>query len=258
MASATVSNTFGSQNGPIPLAQLDTNFLDITGYVNNPYNRNNFAVDSGTTNTIALSLNPAPTGYTAGLEVAWRQTFTNTSAVSININSLGAKSVLDLSGGTLGSGQLQAGAAYKAVYNGTAFYAVTGSTATFAVATQAQMETATSSLTFVTPANLVYSPFAAKAWGMFDGSSTASITFSMTNGPGLNTVARTGTGTYIVSFTRAFSSTTYAVVGISNAGAIVVDGGRSTQTCTILLKTSATTAAVDASIISFMAFGDVA
>lgn len=261
MSSASVSNTFGSQSGPIPLAQLDTNFLDITGYVNNPYNRNNFALDTGTTNTIALSLNPAPAGYTAGLEVSWRQGSTSTSAVSININSLGAKNVLDPQGNTLGNGQLVAGVAYKAIYNGTAFYAITVPTATFSisVATQAQMETATSSLTFVTPSNLRYSPYAAKVWGMFDGSVTATITYSSNNGPGMATSIRTGTGTYVLSFAQAFSSTTYAVVGITNnIGAIVADGGHSTQTATILVKTTGATVAVDASLISFTIYGDLA
>lgn len=257
MSSATVSNTFGSQSGPIPLAQLDTNFLDITGYVNNPYNRNNFALDSGTTNTIALSLNPAPVGYTAGLEVAWRQAFTSTSAVSININSLGAKNVLDPQGNTLGNGQLVAGVAYKAIYNGTAFYAITVPTATFsiAVATQAQMQTATSSLTFVTPSNLRYGPSAAKASGWLDGTATGTITGALGTLYGA-TAHNSGSGTYNIVFAAAMANTQFAVISTPyhSSLAIPTETTRTTAGFTIV-TVSASTVAIRPAGLSFVVYG---
>ena len=256
MSSAVVTNTFGSQNGPIPLAQLDTNFIDITGYLNNPYNRNNFALDTGTTNTIAISLNPAPAGYTAGLEIVWRQAATNSGACVVNVNSLGNQSLLNSGGATLASGQLVAGVSYKAIHNGTAFYTVNVADAT--AATQAQMQTATVSLSFVTPANIRFSPSAAKASGWLDGTATGTITGALGTLLGA-TANSSGSGTYNIVFAAAMADTRYAVLATPYHTSLVVpvESTRTTSGFTIITQ-SASTVAIRPTGLSFAVFGTLA
>lgn len=76
------------------------------------------------------------------------------------------------------------------------------------VATQAQMEAATSLVTTVTPGRTQYHPGVAKAWVTFDGTSAAiGLSYNVTS------VVRNSTGLYTITFTTAFSSASYAVVG---------------------------------------------
>ena len=53
----TLPNTFGTKTAATG-QQLDSNFATVAAYINDPTNRNNYAVDSGSTNTIALSFVP--------------------------------------------------------------------------------------------------------------------------------------------------------------------------------------------------------
>src|SRR5262252_5218169 len=86
---------------------LDVNFNTITAYVNDPTNRNNYVADTGSTNTIALAFSPPVVGgYTTGLDITWKQAFTNTSAVVINANTIGAASLVNHDGSAMVGGQL--------------------------------------------------------------------------------------------------------------------------------------------------------
>lgn len=61
------------------------------------------------TNTITASMSPALTAYAAGTMVVLIPANTNTGAVTLNINSLGALDVQKLSGSALAAGDLAAG-----------------------------------------------------------------------------------------------------------------------------------------------------
>ena len=163
MSSATVTNTFQAQTGPIPLSQLDTNFSDLVSYLNNPLNRNNFAVDSGTTNTIALSFNPSVSGYTRGLEITFKAAATNTGSVAVNIGSLGVRGILNQDLTSLQSGQVQANSIYKAVDDGTRFIFIGFPSP----ASQTDMQTATVVAAYVTPAQVQNNRGVAKAGATF-------------------------------------------------------------------------------------------
>jgi hypothetical protein len=83
----------------------------------------NYAGDSVGTNTITASLTPAITAYAAGMVVAFKAGGTNTSASTLNLNGLGAKSIkkgktgsLDLGPGDIGLGKTVVG-----IYDGTNF-----------------------------------------------------------------------------------------------------------------------------------------
>lgn len=100
-------------------AQLDANFGSVTAYINDPTNRNNYAPDTGGTNTIALSFSPAVTGFTGGLELTFKAANTNTGGVILIANSAGTRTVVNADGSGLSAGQIQAGAVYKVIDDGT-------------------------------------------------------------------------------------------------------------------------------------------
>ncbi len=82
-----------------------------------------YATTTGT-NTIALTLTPPPASYTAGLTVRFIAAASNTAAVTINVNSLGAKAANKrMSGGltALVANDIITGLEYSATYDGTEF-----------------------------------------------------------------------------------------------------------------------------------------
>lgn len=79
-----------------------------------------YAMASGT-NTLTAALSPAPTSYAAGLAVDLDIVNANTGAVTLNLNTLGAKNVVNYDGAALVAGELQAGMIARLVYDGTQF-----------------------------------------------------------------------------------------------------------------------------------------
>lgn len=129
-------------------------------------------------------------------------------------------------------------------------------------ATQAEMETATSTTTTVTPGRTQYHPGVAKAWGSFNGSGTPAYTVSRNMD---SSITDNGTGDYTISFTTDFSSGDY-VMAASAKSTAAGEGN------IVNIKTGTTPAAgsvnivtgfgsytlVDATIINVAFFGDQA
>lgn len=76
------------------------------------------------TDTITASLTPALTVYTAGDTFSFTVANTNTTAVTINIDSLGAKAITRDGSTALTAGDLVAGEIVMIVYDGTRFQAI--------------------------------------------------------------------------------------------------------------------------------------
>lgn len=74
-------------------------------------------------NSPTVTLAPVPTAYTAGMRINFVPTATNTGAVNINVNSLGAKSIKKYGVNLLG-GELRANQLVTIVYDGTNFQMV--------------------------------------------------------------------------------------------------------------------------------------
>lgn len=72
------------------------------------------------TNTLVIS-NSNVTAYVEGMLVAFKTTTANTSAVTLNINNLGAKPIKKANGNDLSSGNLKVGGIYQARYDGANF-----------------------------------------------------------------------------------------------------------------------------------------
>ena len=122
------------------------------------------------------------------------------------------------------------------------------------VATQANMESAASAGStslIVTPGRLQYHPGVAKAWVLFDGSAT-SVTAAA--GYNITAVTRGSTGNYTVSLEAAFTSSAYAVMGMSNQRQI--NQTVKTASSVTVQVTNDTGTAVDAASVMLAFFGD--
>lgn len=89
----------------------------LADYVRQP----GYGTTAGSTNTYTLTLSPALTAYAAGVCVAVKIHAANTGAATININGLGAKTILDSKGIALTSGKLKLNVIYTLRYDGTNF-----------------------------------------------------------------------------------------------------------------------------------------
>ncbi|OPG98995.1 hypothetical protein B2I21_07520 [Chryseobacterium mucoviscidosis] len=84
-------------------------------------NRDGYGTTTNSGNTYAVTLTPAPTSYVDGLRITIKINAANTGAVTINVNGLGAKSVLKSNGSAMTANGLRANSVYSLVYNGTNF-----------------------------------------------------------------------------------------------------------------------------------------
>jgi len=98
---------------------LDTSFAAAQAGIQN--RSDSYAADTGIADAYVITLAPAPTGYTAGMEVLFKATNVNTGAATINVNGLGLKTITRLDGSALLAGDIPAAGVVKIVYNGTNF-----------------------------------------------------------------------------------------------------------------------------------------
>lgn len=98
--------------------QLVANAIDLFP---DPEYSPNYAADSGTADVYAVTLAPVPAAYTAGMSVLFKATNANTGASTLNVNSLGAKSIKRQDGSALQANDIYAGAMIRVSYDGTNF-----------------------------------------------------------------------------------------------------------------------------------------
>jgi hypothetical protein len=123
--SVTGLNTFGSQAGPIPTSELDTNFSDIAGAVNTLNTYSNYYADAGSVNAMAVTIPSTQTfALTAGLQLQVKVLFTNTGSVTLNVNGTGAVQVIGSNGLALIAGELLSGSIINVVYTGSAWQVI--------------------------------------------------------------------------------------------------------------------------------------
>jgi microcystin-dependent protein len=79
---------------------------------------NNYAVDTGSANAYAIALTTAPASYVAGQKYIFKATNTNTLTSTLNVNSLGVKTI-QRGGSALGAGDIITGQIYEVEYDGT-------------------------------------------------------------------------------------------------------------------------------------------
>jgi len=101
----------------------------------------NYAEDTGAANAYVVSLTYAPTSYTDGMEVIFKASAVNTGASTINVNSLGVKTIRRGDGSALAAGDIPANKIVTVRYNSTSDYfeiqgGVTGVAGTGTMASQ--------------------------------------------------------------------------------------------------------------------------
>ena len=115
-----VAPLFQFQNvvGSTPLSGFDNNYALLVSAINDPASYSNYAVDSGSVNTYAALITPAPGALTVGLKVQIKFSVTNTAASTLNLNSLGVKAITKNGAVALAAGDIQAGQVLQLQYDG--------------------------------------------------------------------------------------------------------------------------------------------
>lgn len=83
--------------------------------------RPNYVADTGVVNAYVVTLDPVPSAYRVGMTFDMVPSVVNTGASTVNVNGLGAKSILDANGSAVVAGALPITRTTRLVYDGTAF-----------------------------------------------------------------------------------------------------------------------------------------
>lgn len=78
-----------------------------------------YAASSGGTDTYAITVTPAPTAYVTGQVFTFKADVINTGVATLNVNSLGAKSILRPDSSALADGDIAASQFVQVIYDGT-------------------------------------------------------------------------------------------------------------------------------------------
>lgn len=92
--------------------------LEQTGRIKN---EQWYAADAGANDTYAVTLSPVPAAYTTGMVVNFKANTANTGAATLNVNSLGAKTIKKLNDQDLANNDIESGQIVQVVYDGTNF-----------------------------------------------------------------------------------------------------------------------------------------
>lgn len=120
------------------------------------YQAGDFATTTGAANAYVLALDAQVSALAAGLVIKFKASFTNTGAATINVNTLGARS-LTIGGATLQPGDIQSGNYYIAIYDSTTttFQIINGNPDRIATAYTAGEDLAAGDVVSITSNNTV-------------------------------------------------------------------------------------------------------
>lgn len=81
-----------------------------------------YAADAGSTDAYAITTaSPALTAYSTGLKITFKANTVNTGTATLNVNGLGAKTIVSAVNTTLTTGDIAAGQICTVIYDGTNF-----------------------------------------------------------------------------------------------------------------------------------------
>lgn len=149
-------------------------------------------------------------------------------------------------------------------YRTIAFMRADGTAIGAGVATQVQMEAASSTTAFVSPGRQQFHPSAAKAWGTYDQSSTVATLASPSYG--LSSITDGATGICTINWSTSFSTAVYSLHGHAKANTTFTTSPinfyqRNTQAKATTNAPVSTAYGTDGSVaespdVNFSAFGD--
>src|SRR3990167_2018184 len=76
-----------------------------------------YAADSEASDTYVITASPALTAYTTGQIISFKANTANTGAATLNVNSLGAKTILKHNDQTLATGDIESGQIITVIYD---------------------------------------------------------------------------------------------------------------------------------------------
>ncbi len=91
----------------------------------------NYSAETGAANAYIVTLSRAPAAYTAGMPISFLPTNVNTGVSTVNVNTLGVKTIIRPDGNGLHSGDLPASKAVHLIYDGTNFVLLNPAKPTF-------------------------------------------------------------------------------------------------------------------------------
>jgi len=80
-----------------------------------------YAADAGSNDTYVITLSPVPSAYVTGMTIRFKANTINTGTATLNVNSLGAKTIVKGVNTTLSDGDILAGQFCTVIYDGTNF-----------------------------------------------------------------------------------------------------------------------------------------
>ncbi len=183
---------------------VDTHLADAVKH-------NNYGIATGT-NALTVTLPNAPTILKEGFTLRFKNTTENTGAVTLNVNGLGAKSILKNGGTALSASNLKAGGIYTICYSGTAFF-LQGESGGDPVANGSQTFTTPGTYSFTVPEGVTRIFY--RMWGGGGGGGGSCAYGTYVGGGG------GGAGAYTSGFLNVVpNSVLSVVVGAGGAGGL--------------------------------------
>jgi hypothetical protein len=241
--------------------------------IDDPTVFNNLITVTGTNTLIGVSV-PPYTSYVAGMTLSFVPANTNSGAVTLDLDGLGAKNVFVGSSTALSSGDLVAGRIAQIQYDGTRFQLYQSSIADNSVTTakivDLNVTTAKLAANAVTTAKITdlnvttakvadanitaakldgaqtgTAPiYGARAWVNFNGTGTVAIRAS----GNVTSITDLGVGDYQVNLTTAMSDANYAIGATSNT-TVVVFPTPTASLFRLVTTTTTTGAALDSAFV---------
>ena len=186
------------------------------------------------TDTYAVTYDIVPSAYSTKMRMLLLFTNANTGAATLNVNSLGAKTLKDARGNALSSGDIGASSVHHAIYDGTDIrllsIPIPAASATVAgrveLATDAETVTGTDTARATTPANITAKMAAP---GTIGGTTPAAGTFTAVTTTSGGIKVATGTPIYLDGGSNTYLQETVAdqiqlVTGASQSGIFTSTG----------------------------------
>ena len=224
----------------------------------------NFAVDTGTANTYVAALDASITTYTDGLQVVFRPLASNTSTSTINLNGLGAKSIVLTNSDPIQAGDISAGAIIDVRYStATGFFHLTPNSAIYAhdagVSATAAAASASTASTQATNAASSASSASTSASAASTSASNASASASTASTQATNAAssASSASGSASTATTQASNASTSASAAstsATNASTQATNAANSASTASTQATNAATSATAAAA--SYDSFDD--
>ncbi len=212
----------------------------------------NYAVDTGVVNAYLIDLPHVPSGYVDGLLISFRPLNTNTNSATVNVNSLGVKSVRRGDGTALSAGDITVGAPITARYStATGYFHMSANSSVDAAAAAASASAAATSASSASSSASSASSSASTATTQASTATTqaSNAATSATNAASSATTASTQASNAATSATSASSSASTATTQASNAATSATNAATSATNA----ASSATTASTQASNASTQA-----